>query len=123
MKTVKYYAKTRDGSSFDIELKLKRDFSKKDILEAKDALKKKVLDDYKAKGYDIELLELKITVPSKISKEKLNEIGHDIASTWGAECTSVKTYESLVEFSCIEDGERFRTYMTYDELKEEYHIG
>lgn len=122
MKTIRYYAVTKDGQSFNISHRLKRDFSKKEVLEAREALEKKVMNDYKNQGYDLDRVEMLVTVPSKISKSKLNEIGYDIASLWGAECTSIKTYENLVEFNCIEHGERFKTYMSYDEIKEDYHI-
>ena len=48
-------------------------------------------------------------------------IGQEVASTWGAVCTGVKTYPNSVMFECNEYGEKFTTHMSYDYINKEYN--
>ena len=50
------------------------------------------------------------------------EIGCELASGWGGECIEVKYDESTKEyiFDCIENGERFYSTLTEEEIKEFY---
>jgi len=54
------------------------------------------------------------------TKALLEKIGNEVASVYGAVCTSVKCFLNSVEFHCNECGEKFTTLMTYDEIKQEY---
>ena len=54
------------------------------------------------------------------TKALLEKIGNEVASVYGAVCTSVKCFLNSVEFHCNEYGEKFTTLMTYDEIKQEY---
>jgi hypothetical protein len=57
-----------------------------------------------------------------MDKNKLIEIGNDVASLWGGSCYDFeidRDYEA-VAFFCVEHDEDFVTTMTFDEIKEEY---
>ena len=56
--------------------------------------------------------------------ERLHEVGKDLASLWGGYCESltVKTEDKVVEFLCVEHGEKFITSLTFDELEDEYDL-
>lgn len=56
----------------------------------------------------------------KYTDKELWNIGRNIASTWGAyiEGWTVNNYEQTVTFNCNEDGDRFQTTLSFDELDE-----
>ena len=57
-----------------------------------------------------------------VDKERLMEIGNDIASLWGGSCYDFEIDKDLEEiaFFCVEHGEEFTTTMSFAELEEEY---
>jgi len=59
-----------------------------------------------------------------MNRDRLYEIGNEIASLWGGSCYSFKINrkEKEVVFNCIERGERFPTYLSFSEIKDEFGL-
>jgi hypothetical protein len=59
-----------------------------------------------------------------MNKERLQEIGNDLASLWGGSCYNFKINhkEKKVVFDCIEHGEKFATSLTFPEIKAQYGV-
>lgn len=55
-------------------------------------------------------------------KNKLLEIGNELAMLYGGSCYDYYKSGGKIIFKCIEHGEHFTTSMTVKELKEEYGI-
>ena len=53
-------------------------------------------------------------------KQKLMEIGHNVASLWGGSCLKVHVDKKnkVVNFDCIEHGEVFGTTLEFSELEQ-----
>lgn len=109
---------TENGITKIAGFKLNGDFPKAAILAKEDflisSLKKSIPN-----AENICML-VEINNPQISKKVLLEKVGPEVASGWGAECTSVKAYKNMVVFKCIECGERFETSMTYDEIKKDY---
>jgi len=57
-------------------------------------------------------------------KEKLKQIGQDVASVYGGEHLGT-TYDPInqkASFSCIEHGEHFIAEMSFNDIKTEYDL-
>ena len=90
---------------------------------AKDYLRQKInvlLEKAKEDFPNAAFVDVLIEVEPKYSKKILMEIGQDVASGWGGECLSFKTYPNCVQFSCQECGERFSTILSYSEIEKKY---
>lgn len=63
-------------------------------------------------------------IKCELSTKQLNEIGHEIASGWGASFLEYKIdvidNEPTVIFLCVEYGEYFTTALSIKEIFEEY---
>ena len=106
----------KNGVEFTVTFTAKKDHPKSWWLERQNELIEKA-----RKGNPgAEVVEVYITTKPLISKDKLMEIGQDVASGWGAVCTGVKTYSKTVVFECNEFGEKFITQMSYEDIKKEY---
>lgn len=55
-------------------------------------------------------------------REKILEIGNELASIWGAACKDarINNVDKSVIFQCVENGEYFETKISFEELEEEY---
>ena len=107
------------GQSFELDYTTKLDYTKEFHLAHYDTLVGLVKKEYPK----AEFVEVKLEVsPSTVgfTKNKLLEIGQEVASGWGAVCTGVKCFKNSVQFNCNEFGEKFTTLMTHDEIKQEY---
>lgn len=109
---------TQNGIEYESTLTVKRDMTREEIWENENVFIEAV-QKYNPGATDVELL-VEVTKPEINKKLLLNEVGPEVASGWGAECTAVKCYKNKVVFYCIEHGERFTTTLTYDDIKEEY---
>lgn len=123
MKQVSFYVREKgykegNGQAFEVDYRWDKDYPKETFLKHYDMIVATVNRDYP----NLEFVEAKIiTNPQEgFTRKKLLEIGQEVASVYGAVCTNVKTYTKSVEFQCNEYGEKFTTFMTYEEIKQEY---
>lgn len=118
MKKIRALIKEKGGISYEATLTFNVDLSKEEVKKenTREAIKKV----FKVHYPKAETIDLLIPSKPKIAKDRLERIGQDIASVWGAVCVGVKTYENLVTFECNEYGEKFSTTMSYDEILKEY---
>ena len=67
--------------------------------------------------------EYEIVEGQEVDREKMMEIGKDVAIIWGAECYDFEIDYDLKEvaFFCVEYGEDFTTTMSFDEIEEQYY--
>lgn len=116
MKNIKFYINKGLKGNEIVSYSFKYDFSKEEIIKRQQSFIDVVKEDYP----DAKSISILVSATPKIDKKLLMGIGQEVASSWGAVCTGVKTYLDLVCFECNEYGEPFVTYMSYDEIKKEY---
>ena len=123
MKKVKFYVREKgyqegNGLAFEVDYHWDKDYPKETFLKHYDM----IVGTVKRDNPNAEFIDAKIiTEPAEgFTKDKLMEIGQDIASIYGGVCTNVKTYTKSVEFMCNEHGEKFTSVMTYEEIKKDY---
>ena len=59
-----------------------------------------------------------------MNKERLYEIGNEVASLWGGSCYNfmVNRKDKEVVFDCIEHGEEFSTSLSFSEIKKQFGL-
>ena len=119
MKKVNFYVREKGysegtGGAFTITYQWDKDHPTEWFLNYYDKLVEMVRKSYP----DAEFIEPQIACKPThgFTKAQLEEIGNDIAATWGAVCTGVKCFLNSVQFNCNEFGEKFETTLTYDEI-------
>ena len=118
MRKLNFYCREgKLGSTYTITVDLGENYENQSVLKHKDMFIKNIQKAHPKAT----LIELLVPTKAKIAKPKLMEIGQDVASGWGAVCENVITYENLVCFKCNEYGEKFNTYLTYDEIAAKYN--
>lgn len=57
-----------------------------------------------------------------MNKDRLYQIGNEVASLWGGSCYGFKVNrkDKEVIFDCIEHGEKFATSLSFSEIKEQF---
>ena len=123
MKKVNFYVREAGysegtGSAFSIAYEWKKDYPKELFLNQYNKLIEMVKKEYPT----AEFVEVELTCkPTRgLTKETLMKVGQEVASTWGAVCTSVKPFLNSVRFNCNEYGENIETTLTYDEILKDY---
>ena len=116
MKNVKVFINQGKYGSKVVTYTYNRDCTKEEILADVDDLIRQA----KEENPKAEFVDVLIPTKSRIKKDRLMRIGQEVASGWGAICTSVKTYLNSVCFECQEYDEKFTTHMSYDRIEKEY---
>lgn len=65
---------------------------------------------------------MKTNLSGEKLKQKLIEIGNDVASIWGGSCYDVEILKDRVYFECIEHGKKFIAELTFEEIKKDYNL-
>ena len=92
----------------------------KKMTEINEPIYKMIFNKLKEVNPSIDFMDVLIKTKPRYPKEILNEIGYAVAAGWGGECLKAETFPKTVRFDCIEHGEKFQAYITYEEIENDY---